>query len=155
MWNNCPYPYSTMLCKDFLDRPLYTWSRAFWMSQIPYRIQWIGTTCPRFLQIAQETGIHIFLANWYLYQDFTIKVKIPVSLAIIVLLSTKVGANFKVFRCPRSFQIRFRVNGEVCISKTGFLNEANRSTECHSRTLQNCKSEQSITTVPGFGVILI
>ena len=58
------------------------------------------------------------MINWYSCKDFTIlnvkvKVKIPVSLAIIVLFKAKVGANFKVFNCPSSFEVPWKVNEDI------------------------------------------
>ncbi len=67
------------------------------MSQISHTSQWMDITCPGFIQIAQETGILTVMVNWYLYKDYTVKVKIPVSFAIIVLFEAKYGAIFKVF----------------------------------------------------------
>ncbi len=70
------------------------------MSQNAHTSQWMDITCPRFLQIAQETGIYTFMINWYLYKEFTLKVQIPVSFAIIVLFKAKFGASFRVYNCP-------------------------------------------------------
>ena len=76
MWNNCQHSYPVMSCKDFLDRKLYKWFRALWMSQIANTGQWMGISRPKFLQIAHKIGIHTFIVN-YLYKEFLIKIKNP------------------------------------------------------------------------------
>ena len=43
----------------------------------------------------------------------SIKVKIPVSFVIYERFKAKVGANSRVFNCPRSFQNIFEVKGKV------------------------------------------
>ena len=51
-----------------------------------------------------------------------ILIQTSVSCVKIVLLKGKVEANFKVFRCSRSFQSRFYQSGKAWISWSGFSN---------------------------------
>ncbi len=53
------------------------------MGQISHRSQWTKNTSPVFTQIAHETGIHTFRVDSYIYKDNTLKVKTPVSCAIL------------------------------------------------------------------------
>ncbi len=49
-------------------------------------------------------------------------IQTSVSCVNIVLFKAKVGANFKVFPCLRSFQNEFYVNEKLWISRFCFLN---------------------------------
>ena len=66
----------------------------------------------------------------------------------IVLLKGKVWSNFRVCRCPISFQCRFHLNGKAWISRVGFLNHVNRPTESNFKAFQNLDSEHSVEGVP-------
>lgn len=52
------------------------------------------------------------------------------SLGKIVLFNGKVGANFQIFRCPRSFHTQWQINNNVLISGTSFLQKVNWPTHC-------------------------
>ncbi len=61
------------------------------MGQNLHRTLWVKNTFVMFIQIAQETGIFIFLVDWYLYNGCPVKVKIPVSCAICDILMPTFG----------------------------------------------------------------
>ncbi len=91
----------------------------------------------------------------FFYKEVCINVQIlakliltSVSCVNIVLFKGKVGANFKVLRCPRSFKCRFHQHGKAWISIPGFLNQANRISECNFTACQNSVSEHSFEGVP-------
>ncbi len=67
MGNNCPHPYITQLCKALPNSILHMPSGAFWMNQNLHKTLWVKNTFVMFIQIAQETGIFIFMVDWYLY----------------------------------------------------------------------------------------
>ena len=75
-------------------------------------------------------------------------IQTSVSCVNIVLFKGKVGANFKVLRCPRSFKYRFHQDGKAWISIPGFLNQANRTSWSNFTACQNSPSEHSFECVP-------
>ena len=69
-------------------------------------------------------------------QNLTKLIQTSVSCVNIVLFKGKVWANFKVFRCPRSFKYRFHLNGKGWLSRAGFLHQVNRSIESNFRAFK-------------------
>ncbi len=67
-----------------------------------------------------------------------------------MLVNFKVGANFKVFICLGSFQLRLQIDGKGWISRTGFLNNVNWTRECNFGAGRTLVCEHSNKTVPAF-----
>ncbi len=92
---------------------------------IPYMIP-----MPHWKQFSHEI-ICIVIEIWCSSKIFS------VSCVYTVLFKGKVWPNFIVFRCPRSYQCWFKLNGKAGISRAGFLNQGNWLSESYFRAFQN------------------
>ncbi len=98
-------------------------SRAFQIPQILHTSQWGEIWNQNFTRLPKLTednffheGIFIPTKIWY---D---SIQTSVSYGRVVLFKGKVGGNFQVYRCTRSFQFLVQIDSKAWISGTGFLN---------------------------------
>ena len=99
----------------------------------------------RFTHLTED---NFFIMRFVLTYKLKKLIQTSVSWVNIVLFKGKVGANFKMCRCPRFFICRFHQYSKAWISIPGFLNQANRTTESNFTACQNSLSEHSFEGVP-------
>ncbi len=115
-----------------------------------------SSRCPdslkRSMGLDSKLKIHTYLTGGrvsFLHDGISISPRIwcslnadPATFEIIVLFKVKVGANYQVFTCLRSFHIPLEVNRKVWNNRTGYFNHANRSRDCKFGAVQNWQRER-------------
>ncbi len=112
------------------NRNVWCIFRAIQAFQIYHRPLWAKNTIPHFTWFPHRTENYFSMKKICMGIEIWCSPKLfSVSCGNIVLLKGKVLANLRVFRCLRSFQCLFQLNGKAWISRVSFLNPVNRPSE--------------------------